>query len=79
MVVVGFPVVFILLIVVKILTERIVAEFPPFTVVYILTLSTKVLRVKNMIHKISGQDIVATKQNIQNVINRHIILYWSLN
>lgn len=43
MVVVGFPEVFKFLVVVQILTECIIGELPPFTIVNIFTLSPKVL------------------------------------
>lgn len=62
MVVVGFPVVFFILIVVQILTECVISEFPPFAIVDIFTLSSKVLWVKYRIHKFSSQDIVARQK-----------------
>lgn len=67
MVVVGFPVVFFILIVVQILTECVISEFPPFAIVDIFTLSSKVLWVKYMIHKFSGQHIVARQRKIISV------------
>lgn len=64
MVVVGFPVVFIILTVVQILTECIIGKFPPIAIVDIFTLSSVVLWVKYMIHKVSSQDIVAVQRRI---------------
>lgn len=67
MIVVGFPVVFIILIVVQVLTECVIDELPPLTIVNIFTLSSKVLWVKYMIHKVSTQDIEARQRRIMRI------------
>lgn len=59
MVVVRLPVVLLVLVVVQALTEGIVSEFSPFTVIDVFTLSSKVRRVKDLIHKVPSQDVVA--------------------
>lgn len=59
MVVVRFPVVLLIFIVVQVLTERVIDEFPPFTIIDIFTLSSKIIWVKHLIRKVSSQDIVA--------------------
>lgn len=61
MVVVRFPVVLLIFIVVQVLTECVIVEFPPFTIIDIFALSSKVPRVQDMIHKVASQHIVADK------------------
>ena len=63
MIIVGFPVVFLVFIVTEIFTEWFIFEFPPFSIVDIFAESTKVPWVKSVFNKISLQDIIAeTKQ-----------------
>lgn len=64
MVVVRFPVVLLIVIVVQVLTECIIAEFPPFTIVDIFTLPSKVRWVKYTVHKVSRQDVVARHSGV---------------
>lgn len=64
MVVVRFPVVLLVFIVMQVLTECVVKEFPPFAIIDIFTLSTKVLWVKYMIHKASSQAVVAVDKEV---------------
>ncbi len=61
MVVVRFPVVLLIFIVVQVLTECIIVEFPPFTIIDIFAHSSKVPRVQDMVHKLASQHIVADK------------------
>lgn len=66
MIVVRFPVVLLIVIVVQALTEGVVAEFPPFTIIDIFALSSIVLWVEHKIHKAFRQDVVATNWIIWN-------------
>lgn len=65
MVVVRFPVVLLIYVVVQVLAECVIDEFPPFAIIDILALSSKVLRVKCMIHEVSSQDVEALSRVIQ--------------
>lgn len=65
-IIVRFPVVLLIVIVVQALAEGVIAEFPPFTIIDVFALSSKVLWVEHKIHKVFRQDVVATNRIIWN-------------
>ena len=75
-VVVRFPVVLLIFIVVQVLTEWVIAEFPPFAIVDIFTLSSKVLGVEYMIHKFSCQDVVAGQSGQFKLVIKGVNFGW---